>query len=424
MEFGEDILQYAWKFGLFDRENLKTVDGEKVEVVSVGLQNSNAGPDFFAARIKTGSYVWAGNVEIHKKASDWYKHGHHTDKAYKNVILHVVAEYDIDKDKYPDYNLKTVVLPVNKDLIVKYNELKNDEGFIACKDYAANVHSFVKSHMINRVVVERLEGKSEYVRSLYEFTGQDWNETFYIITARYFGAPHNSDNFEFLAKSLPLKILAKHKNNLLQLEALLFGVAGFLTEIADGYVAELMREWQFLSKKYGLEAKQINWRFMRMRPANFPTVRIAQFAKLVHKSSFLFSKIIAAENIFTVRQLFEVEVSGYWDTHYTLGKESSKRKKHTGKGFIDTLLINVVVPVLFAYGDINGNDALKDKALTWLDLIDAEENSVVREFEKLNFPVKSALFSQGLLSLKREYCDKHRCLNCLIGNNILKPVAK
>ncbi len=424
MEFSEDILQYAWKFGLFDRENLKTVDGEKVEVISVGLQNSNAGPDFFAARIKLGNYVWAGNVEVHKKASDWYRHRHQNNPAYKNVILHVVAEYDIDKEIYPDYNLKTVVLPVNKELIAKYNELKNDEGFIACKDFAANVHPFVKSHMINRVVVERLAGKSEFVKLMYEFTGRDWNETFYIITVRYFGAPHNSDNFELLAKSLPLKILAKHKNNLLQLEALLFGAAGFLTNSTDDYVAELKREWQFLSKKYSLEAKHINWRFMRMRPANFPTVRIAQFAKLVNKSSFLFSKIIAAENIFNVRQLFEVEISGYWDTHYTLGKESSKRRKHTGKSFIDTLLINAVVPVLFAYGDINGNDAIKDKALTWLDLIDAEKNSVVREFEKLNFPVKSALFSQGLLSLKREYCDKHRCLNCLVGNSILKPVAQ
>jgi hypothetical protein len=426
MNYNEEILQSAWKFGFFDRENLKTVDGEKIEVISVGLKNHNSGPDFFAARIKSNGYIWAGNVEMHIKASDWYKHGHHKDKAYKNVILHIVAEFDIDKDKYPDYNLKTVVLPIDKKLLTKYEELKNNSGFIACQSYVKNVHPFVKSHMIHRLVIERLAKKSEYIITLYQNLGQDWNETFYIVTARYFGTPHNSDNFEMLAKSLPQKILAKHKNNLLQLEALLFGVAGFLNNqpVKDSYITKLKDEWQFLSKKYDLVSKSINWRFMRMRPANFPTIRIAQFAKLIHNSSFLFSKILSTENIYSVRPLFELNISGYWENHYTFGKKSIKRSKHTGKTFIDVLLINVVVPFLFSYGELNNNESYKEKALTWLDLIDAENNKITREFEKLEFPIKSALFSQGLLTLKQEYCDKHRCLNCLIGNNILKPVEK
>jgi len=422
MKITEEILHFAWQNGYFDRASLQTVDGEKLEVISVGIKNLNSGPDFFAARIKLGDYIWAGNVEIHLKSSDWYKHRHDKDAAYNNVILHVVAEHDIESSKHPDYNLKTLVLPLSSELFEKYGEFYGDKTFIACEKYVPAVHSFVKSHMINRVAVERLERKAAGIIDLYRQLQNDWNSAFYVTVARYFGAPHNSDAMENLAKSLPLKILAKHKGNIFQIEALLFGASGLLNkEVDDEYFNKLKKEWEFLSSKYGLISQEAhNWKFMRMRPANFPTVRIAQFASLINKSSFLFSKIIHSQKLSDVIPLFEAGVSQYWETHYVFGKESRRKSKQTGKSFIDRIMINAVVPVIFAYGIENGNSRMKDKAITWLDLIDAEANSVVEKYKKLNFPVKSALFSQGLLSLKQEYCEKHRCLNCLIGYSILK----
>ncbi len=421
MKVTEDILYFAWQYGMFDRENLFTVKGDKVEIISLGIRNTGSGPDFFGARIKIGQYIWAGNVEMHLKASDWFAHKHHNDKAYKNVILHVVAKYDL-KNTTRDYNLNTVVLPVNKALLDKYNEFLESKEFIPCAKYVKDIHPFVKSHMITRTATERMEEKSRKILETNKQNKGDWNQTFYTVTARYFGSPQNTDAFERLAHTIPLKILAKHKNNLFQLEALLFGTAGLIPQIpVDEYSASLQQEWLFLQKKYKITLlASHNWKFMRMRPANFPTVRIAQFAYLLHTSSSLFSKVIAAYSTAEIRKLFEASVSEYWHTHYTFGKPSSKREKHTGKNFIDIIMINAVAPLLFAYGIYTANNTYKDKAMTILELTDAENNNITQKFSHLNFPVKSALYSQGLLSLKSEYCNRHKCLYCIIGHKIIK----
>ena len=421
MKITEEILYFAWQYGLFNREKLYTVKGEKVKIISLGIRNNDSGPDIFGARIKIGNYIWAGNVEIHLKASDWFKHNHHLNKAYNNVILHVVADYDITS-KHKNYNLNTIILPINNSLLNKYSEFIKSKSFIPCASYAESVHTFVKSHMIYRTAMERLVEKSNKILETNRQNNGDWNETFYKTLARYFGTPQNTSTFEQLANNLPLKILAKHKNNIIQLEALLFGVANLIPEKPkDEYSHMLKSEWKFLQKKYKLNTLEHHqWKFMRMRPANFPTIRISQFAKLIEKSSSLFSKIISAYSNNDLKKLLQTKTSEYWEEHYTFHKKSSRREKKTGKNFIDILIINAIAPSIFAYGSHTDNSFLKDKALTLWELTDAENNKITQKFKKIHFPLKSALFSQGLLSLKHNYCNQNKCLYCIIGHKIFK----
>jgi len=426
--FPEVFLHYVWKLKLFDFKELRTIDDETIELVNVGTHNHNTGPDFSHARIRIGGTLWAGSVEIHKKSSDWLLHQHQKDQAYNNTILHVVYEHDqniyrIDGTPIPTLELKN---KIPDQYVQRYWELSTSKQKIPCEHRFFTVPVSLKNIWLDRLVVERLEDKTLEIRRSLEQTQNNWEETFYQFLARNFGAKQNSTAFEALAKSLPLKIVSKHKNNLFQLEALLLGQAGFLSKsetqkTSDVYWLKLQKEYDFLVKKYQLIALNASsWQFGRMRPANFPTIRLAQFAVLIHQSTHLFSKILVESNVNDLRKMFLIHLDGYWMNHYRLGEESPKRKKSLGGGTVDLILINTIAPFLFVYGDYKGIEDYKDRAVRLLKTIPPEENAIIANWQNLGMTTNSAHDTQGLLQLKNKYCDLKRCLSCAIGHKILQ----
>ena len=422
----EDFLQYLWQYQLFDTTNLKTTSGDSLEILNPGTLNHDAGPDFFNAKIKIGKTIWAGNIEIHYNASEWNKHKHQNDESYNSVILHVVKNNDKTILNANKQEIPTLIMPVDEKLLSNFNTLKNNPVFPACTPYLHFVPQFTIKHQINRATIERLERKTVDILLLAERTNNDWASVLYQLLGKYFGAKTNVQPFEMLTQNLPLKYLAKHKNNLLQIEAMLFGVAGFLEqtpETADEYYLSLQKEWSFLAAKFNLKPLPLTlWKFSKMRPANFPTIRIAQFAGIIYHSSKLFSKILEQKEITQIKTFLSVKPSDYWDTHYQFSKTSIKRKKIPGEQFINTLLINVVIPIAFAYGQYTGNEDLKNKALVWLEQLPAENNTVIKKYKKAGFQIETAFVSQGLLTLYENYCKKLNCLNCIIGHQIIKKI--
>lgn len=426
--FPEVFLHYVWKFKLFDFKELNTTDGEIIELVNVGCHNHHTGPDFSHARIRIGETLWAGSVEIHKKSSDWLLHQHQKDKAYNNTILHVVYEHDqniyrIDGSPIPTLELKN---KISDQYVQRYWELSTSKQKIPCEHRFFAVSASLKKLWLERLVVERLEDKTLEIRRSLEQTQNNWEETFYQFLARNFGAKQNSAAFEALAKSLPLITLSKHKSNLLQLEALLLGQAGFLStsetgKTTDVYWIALQKEYDFLAKKYHLiPLNASSWQFGRMRPANFPTIRLAQFAVLIHQSTHLFSKILIEPDVNCLRKMFLIHLNGYWMNHYRLGEESPKRKKSLGGGTIDLILINTIAPFLFIYGDYKGIEDYKERAVRLLQVIQPEQNSIIANWQNLGMVTNSAHDTQALLQLKTKYCDSKRCLSCSIGHKILQ----
>ena len=404
----EDFLHFIWKHRLFSKSNIKTVSGEKIEVISTGTHNFDSGPDFFNARIRIGNTMWAGNVEIHTKASDWYLHRHHQDESYNNVILHVVETADREV-LINEKVLPCLVLNYPEKLKENYFQLLQSEQWIACQSRFHMVDPFEVKFWLGALLSERLLSKTDEIRFLLQQNKNDWNETFYQLLARNFGMKTNALPFELLAKTTPLNILGKHKNNLFQIEALLFGQSGLLNEelIGDDYFLKLREEYSFLYKKYKLKPVEAHlWKFMRLRPVNFPTIRISQFAQLICKSTALFSKILETENLKSLELFFNVESSGYWDNHYRFNKDSKKTSKKLGSSAFQNIVINTIAPVLFVYGDINGKSELKDRALRFLDELPAESNSIIESWEKLEIRAKSAFETQALLQLKNFYCKK------------------
>ena len=422
----EAFLQHVWKHRLFLNDELKTTDGQQVEVIHPGQVNSDAGPDFFNARIKLNGTLWAGNVEIHTQASDWNRHGHETDAAYNNVVLHVVRKSDQKIRNEKGELVPALELNYPAQLELNYQELLQSDQWIACADRFHEVDFMVLQIRFHALMVERLQEKTKAVTDRLQQNKNDWNETFYQFLARNFGMKTNAVPFELLAQALPLQVLAKHKNNLFQLEALLFGTAGLLNEqlLGDDYFLGLREEYAFLYKKYQLKPVEAHiWKFLRLRPVNFPTIRLAQFAALIHQSSALFSSLIELERLQDIRRLFQVQASEYWDTHYRFNKESSKRKKLLGDTTFQNLIINTVVPFLFVYGEYHNQQALKDRALAFLEQIPAEANSIVSNWEKLGVEVRSAFDSQALIQLKNCYCNPKKCLNCHFGAKLINQAA-
>jgi len=420
----EEFLHYVWKFGLFNTKQLATTDGQPLEILGLGEHNHHSGPDFFNAKIKYDATTWAGNVEMHLQSSDWNKHKHSLDEAYNNVILHVVYVHDQEIRDANGRQLPTLELNgrISKQLLEKYLELQKNRAWIPCEKQVDTVGEFIRESWLSRLLVERLERKSGDIQQLLADTKNNWAETFYRILARNFGFKINADPFGWLATSLPLSVLSKHKDNLFQLEAMLFGQAGLLDSgFVDGYPAELQREYQLLRTKFKLVPLEAHvWKFMRLRPSNFPTVRIAQLAMLIHQSQGLFSKVTEAQSIREIKDLFEVATSRYWQTHYTFDKISNKRIKHLGENSVNTILINTVVPFLFIYGRHKGNTRMEDRAIRFLDELAGDKNTVISKWEELGFPVHSAYYTQALLELKSSYCNQKKCLNCGIGNQLLK----
>jgi hypothetical protein len=419
----ERLLQFIWQSQYFNKNELATSKGEVIQIIFPGQYNTNQGPDFSEAKIKIGSETWVGNVELHLKTSDWKKHNHHKDEHYNNVILHVVWENDVDDEhSVPALQLKD---RVSKILLDRYGDLMNAAGFIPCEKSIHTIRDIIWKSWKERLLAERLIRKSGNVEFYLEESNYHWEETFWWLLARNFGIKVNADAFEELAKSIPLTILAKHKSQIHQLEALLLGQAGLLSD-PDSYRDEeeypkmLQKEYQFYKNKYAL--KQINSPvfFLRMRPGNFPTIRLAQLAMLIHESAHLFSKIKEATSVTEVKKWFDVTANDYWHYHYRLDETSAFRKKKLGDAMIDNIIINTIVPMLFAYGSYHDEEKYKQKALRWLEETPAENNSIIKEFQRLKIENKTAFDSQALIELKNEYCNKKRCLDCAVGNALLK----
>lgn len=422
----EDLLQYIWQFQYFNNTELLTSSGEPIQIINTGTHNSNQGADFLDAKIKIGKTTWAGNVELHINSSDWNTHNHSADSNYSNVILHVVWNNnvtikDIHANNLPTFELKD---RVPKLLLDKYKILMNSTQFIPCEGQLQQVNELIISNWKHRLVAERLIEKSGNTLAILKETNFHWEETFWWLIAANFGIKINSHLFQQMAKLLPVSILAKHKNRIQQVEAILFGTAGLLrSEFREKYPSMLKKEFLFYKKKYQLKIIDGELSFLRMRPANFPTIRLAQLAMLIHESDHLFSKIKNALSLKEVKKMLGVSANDYWHYHYVFDETSEYKVKTTGKQMIDNIIINTIVPVLFAYGLHHNEQQFKDKAIRWLEEISAEKNSITNGFENLNFSNKSAFDSQSLIQLKNEYCNKKLCLHCAIGNSLLKRIS-
>lgn len=415
----ERLLQYIWQFQYFNAANLYTEEGEALQVISPGTLNANQGPDFADAKIRIGNTTWAGSIELHINSSDWNHHKHSGDKHYRNVILHVVWKHDVHLHQ----SFSTLVIgdKVPKVLLSRYDELMHNSRFIPCEKNVHLVDSLTWQSWKERILVERLQKRTGHIFDLLKKNNNHWEETFWWLLARNFGSNLNSDAFERTAQSISINILAKHKEQIHQAEALLFGQAGLLHDHFTGdYPKLLQREYQFLKKKYGLQPVKAPMLFLRMRPSNFPTVRLAQLAMLVHKSLHLFARIRESDNMETIKQLLQVTANDYWHYHYSFDEATAFKKKKLGEQMINSILINTVVPILFAYGHYHDEERYKHKALNWLELISAEQNAITKGYTGLGVENRTAFDSQALIQLKQEYCNKKLCLDCSIGNRILK----
>jgi hypothetical protein len=418
----EEFLQFIWKQGLFNKTGLKTTDGRLVEIINTGQPNTDSGPDFFNAKIRIGETTWAGNIEIHQKSSHWYRHHHNTDAAYDNVILHVV-ELNDSPVLIKSQALPTLVISYPIEILENYEQLLRSAKWIPCEEQLSKYDPFLIRFWFSALMIERLQSKTGDITAILEQNKNNWNETFYQLLARNFGMKTNAVPFELLAKSLPLQILSKHKNDLFQIEALLFGQSGLLNEtlLGDDYFLSLRKEYSYLYKKYSLNGMESHlWKFMRLRPINFPTVRIAQLAMLIHHSSALFSRILETENPEDLRKLFDVKASAYWDNHYSFNKISKdNHPKSLGKTAFNNLVINTIAPLLFVYGDQHLDQGMKDRALLLLEKLEPESNQIIRKWEELGIESRTAFETQALLQLKNKYCDHKKCLNCQLGAKII-----
>jgi len=418
----EAFLQYIWQHKLFYQTNLRTTSGKKVEIIDVGKRNNDAGPDFFNAKIKIDDMLWAGNVEIHRRASDWKRHKHAKD--YENVILHVVKIADEPVVRLSGEEIPQLVLQYSEHTEKRYEDWRTNKKPISCADKLCEIPSAFWQPQLNRLLSERLEQKTLAIENLLEQSKNHWEEAFYVTLCRNFGFGINAQPFEMLARSLPLNYLAKHKDNLFQIEALLFGQSGLPdSENPDEYEEKLRKEYHFLKNKFSLTPPEnLAWKMLRIRPSNFPHIRIAQLASLIHRSSKLFSKIIENPSYNNLISLFSTEVSDYWRTHFRFGQTSPERKHKLGKSTIDVLLINTVAAFLFAYGKAKNDDEQQEKAMLLLEKMPAEKNHIIQIWTDLNIKAKNAFESQALLQLYKNYCSEKKCLHCAIGYKLLAEV--
>ncbi|MEO6838428.1 MAG: DUF2851 family protein [Ginsengibacter sp.] len=418
----EEILQYIWKFQYYNKNELMTTNGDSISVIHPGNHNVNQGPDFKEAKIKINNTLWAGNVEIHINSSHWILHNHSADSNYNNIILHIVWNHDVEIKDQNGNNLPTLEMQsrVSNMLLIKYQQLMESGQFIPCEKLQHNLNDLALTGWKQRLVAERLISKSENIFNILKETNYHWEETFWWLIASNFGLKVNSEVFKRIAQSLPISILAKHKNNVIQIEALLFGQAGLLdNKFEEKYPLMLQKEYLFYQKKYGLKKVDGELFFLRMRPANFPTIRLAQLAMLIHNSEHLFSKIKETVSISEIKKMLAVEANDYWHYHYTFDESSDYKIKKLGKQMIDNIIINTIVPIIFSYGLHNNEEPFKEKAIKWLEEISPEKNEITKGFEKLNYANKNAFDSQAFIELKNKYCNHKLCLQCSIANSIL-----
>ncbi len=418
----EALFQFIWQYNLYQPQDMFTASGEELTILNGGSINRNAGPDFLEAKVKIGNTILVGNVELHIKASDWLKHGHHNDPSYNNLVLHVVYENDLPHaaGNTPVVELKHHI-PLQ--MIGRYAGLMQAPHKLPCAGMHNGLKQITKEGWLSRLLAERWEQKLADWNVLLENSAEDWRNLLYWRMAANFGFKTNAVPFLILAQSLPINIPTRHKDNLLQLEALFFGQAGLLDDdFVDDYPRELQKEYDYLRKKYKLKpmAKHL-WKFMRMRPANFPTVRIAQFAALVHKSLHLFSQIIETHSVAQIIPLLDVTASEYWDTHFQFDAAQKKpTPKVLGHDSIENIIINTVAPIQFLYAARQDTYKLQEKALQLLETVPAEKNNITRLWKENGWKAQNAAQTQALLQLYNNYCSYKRCLECTVGLNILK----
>ena len=419
----EAFLHHVWQFKKFDTTKLKTTAGEAIALLNIGQHNLNGGPDFFNAQLEINGQLWAGNVEIHIKSSDWYVHNHEVDAAYDNVILHVVYEYDTDifrKDNsiIPTLELKEIVFA---NVFKRYQKLlMSPHKWINCESDFVEVDDFVISNWLERLYIERLERKSRAIEGLLNSSKNDWEGVLFKLLAKNFGLKVNGDAFFSMANSFEFSIVRKMQSQPIQLEALFFGQSGLLeSHVENGYFQNLTTEYKFIKQKFNLSnVEVIPLQFFRLRPPNFPTIRLSQLAMLYHQHANLFTKLMAAQTIEDLYGLFQVSTSDFWQTHFTFKKASRESKKTLTKSFIDLLLINTVLPLRFCYLQHQGKD-VSESCLVMAQKIASEKNAIVNTYNDLKPISESALTSQALIQLKTEYCEKNKCMTCAIGNSLL-----
>jgi len=424
----EDFLHYVWQHQYFDKTDLHTAAGETITVLKAGYRNADAGPDFLNARLQLGDVEWNGAVEIHLRASDWHRHQHQTDAKYDQVVLHVVYTADQDVHRTNGSLIPVLALAprISPDLLTTYRRLLDQPAPVAlpCAPLLPVVPEIARTMMVERALLERVEQKAAGVEALHQALGEDWEATTYHALAAGFGFQKNSEPLARLAKALPLPILRRHRHDLRQTEALVFGQAGFLAEnsetAADIYILGLREEHAFLRHKYGLESALPvhEWNFLRLRPANFPPVRLAQLAALLHTRPTLFDALLSAGSVAALEQFFQAPVSDYWRQHYRPGKPG--KVPALGLGSVHLLVTNVVVPLRVAYARHVGQPELVEAAVGLLEQLPAEHNHLTEPYELLGFRHRTAADSQGLLALSRDYCQPRRCLHCAVGSRILQ----
>lgn len=420
----EEFLIYLWRYKLFQTDQLfEHETGEKIQIIHPGSRNQDSGPDFFNAKIKIENTTWAGNIEIHVKSSDWKLHQHQNDPAYDNIILHVVYTNDAPVYRANGEKIPTLVLKdlFNPQLLNTYQSFINNTNWIPCEKQLHQIDRFTQFTWLESLCIERLEEKALGIAQQLEFSQQNFTEIFYRQLCRNFGFNNNADAFELMAKSLPFQILSKHTNRLDQMEALIFGQSGLLSgKFKDDYPNALQKEYHFLSEKYQLKALDSKiWKFLRMRPSNFPTIRLSQMAALLMSSAGLLTKMLEMNRLNDIKALFKVKAHRYWLNHSNFDRVSKSKSVQLGNSSIDLLLINTVIPFTFIYGKIFELQEVQDKALLWYEQIKAEKNTITRNFLSSGLKIENAKQSQAVIQLKKNYCDKKRCLSCRFGHSLI-----
>jgi len=419
----EELLHFIWNYKLLKTSELKSVNGAAIKIYHPGELNKDSGPDFFNAKIEVDDITLVGNVEIHVNSSDWLKHGHESDKAYDNLILHVVYKCDKVKPQNQQHNVETVELQnyIDEKVLKKYNSLLSSPSSLPCSKQIKNVEALKIQSWLQRMLAERLESKTEYVKHIFKASQNDFSQTLYLMLARNFGFKVNAEPFELLAKHVPLQIALKHSSNLFQLEALYYGCAGFLNKsYKNKYLQQLQNEFEFLKSKYKLiELDSSLWKFLRLRPANFPSVRLWQFAMLIHKCPELFRNPEQFNSTETLNKTISHQHAGYWSNHYKLGGPEVRMIKGIGKNSVENLMVNTMAPFLFFYGKQTANDRLVEAAFECYEELPFEDNVKTRHFTRAGLKFKTAAESQGIIQLFDNYCKNTRCLDCGIASNLL-----
>lgn len=428
----EKLIHYVWKHKMFPLRELYTTFGEPVEVIDAGLQNRNAGPDFFNAKIKIGNTLWAGNVEIHEKASDWYAHGHHLDSVYNNVILHVCSIIDTEVKNKNGEQLRQIQLEVPESIVRHYHELISTDHYPPCYAIIPQLSKLMIHSWMSSLQTERLEQKTDAIQKRVERCNGSWETAFFITLARNYGFGINGEAFEKWANLIPLSQVGHHRDNLFQIEAIFMGQAGLLEmesipnryqqdALNEGYFSKMRNEYLYLAHKFSMKPMNYkDWKFLRLRPQNFPHIRISQLANLYFSKQAGLSQLMDCETIKDVEKALCTNVTPYWDTHYIFGSTSEKRSKQLSQHSINLQIINTIIPMLFAYGRHKMNDKLCDRAFDFLEKLKAENNYIVRTWQECGLEVTNAGDSQALIQLKLEYCDKKDCLRCRMGYEYLK----